>query len=169
MRTLFTLATAAPLALLAACGDSTPADEVEPMPMETMAAGTASAAGGGARTQPVSSLEGVDFAGNYGLTDESGQTSRVTLRGDNTYDYTGPGGTTRSGRYSRMEDGRRILIEDFDGQAGYFSVGDGTLYRLRNADAAYDDVAESPTYRRNFPPMPNGGPGTVDTGAQQGR
>jgi len=165
MRTLFALAAAAPLALLAACGDSTPAEEAGTEPMDNVAADASRA--GETRPVPVASLEGVDFAGDYRLADESGQTARITLRDDDTYDYTGPDGTTRSGRYSRTEDGRRILIEDFDGQAGYFSVADGALYRLSSADAPYDEVADSPTYRRDFPPMPSGGPGTVDTGAEK--
>lgn len=168
MRMLIALTAAAPLALLAACGDSTPADEVEPTPMDTAALNDVS--GGAMTSPPASSLEGMDFAGDYSLTDEAGRTSRITLRGDDTYDYTGPDGSTRSGRYSRTEDGNRLLIEDFDGRAGYFSIGDGALYRLASPESAFDDLTGATTYRReNFPPAPSGGPGTLDTGVDSAR
>jgi hypothetical protein len=166
MRILITLTVAAPLALLAACGDSTPAEEPETASMESVA--DASATADASMPPPASSLEGVDFAGEYSLTDEAGTTSRISLRDDDTYDYTGPDGTTRSGRYSRTDDGNRLMIEDFDGQAGYFSVGDGALYRLPSAEASYDEITVTGMYRRENAPVPENGPGaTTDSVADK--
>jgi hypothetical protein len=158
MRISIALTAIAPLALLAACGDSAP-DEQAPMTTEIVA--DASATADTDLPPPASSLEGVDFAGDYSLTDESGQTSRISLRADDTYDYTGPDGTTRSGSYQRMDDGRRIMIEDFDGRAGYFSIGEGTIYRLPDADTPYNQITVTDTYRRENAPVPTGGPGAT--------
>jgi hypothetical protein len=169
MRIPIILSAAAPLALLAACGDSTPADEAEPTALDEVAPTQDLAAASIDMPEvPANSLASVDYPGSYAMTDAEGRTSRITLRDDDTYDYTGPDGTSRTGRYTRLDDGSRIMIEDFDGRAGYFSVADGAIYRLEGESTPYNEITVTGMYRRENAPVPEGGPGaTTDTVADK--
>ncbi|MWV26606.1 hypothetical protein [Aurantiacibacter rhizosphaerae] len=133
MRKFIAITAAAPLALLAACGDSEPADDMETAPVETtMAADDATAtmpADGPATTLDDSG----DFSGTYNMQGDDGTSRSVTLNSaDDSYEYTAADGTTRTGNYTRMDDGYRLQIEDFDGSPGYFTFSNGDLVRLQN-------------------------------------
>ena len=170
MRTFITLAAAAPLALLAACGETTPADQVAVEPMDAEVAELDMS------TEPLpevpqDSLNSVNYAGTYSREGDGG-TERLTLNADDdSYEYTAPDGTVRSGSYTRMDDNRRLAIEDFGGQAAYFSIADGSIYRLDDVDTPADRITVTQQYRRDdTSPAQETGPGaTVDNVADRRR
>ena len=150
MRRLIAVAAVAPFALLAACGDSTPVEEVEPEPMDTMGLETPDPVA--VEPVPEASLENVDFAGDYAMTGLDGSISTITLDPtDDSYEYTAGDGTSSSGNFTRMDDGQRIMIEDFDGRAGYFAIGDGAIYRLPDAYTGADQITVTGMYERRDP------------------
>lgn len=165
MRKLVAVAALAPFALLAACGESTPAEQVEPEPMDPM--GLATPETSAVQEVPDDSLESVDFAGDYTMTGLDGSVSTITLDPeDDSYEYTAGDGTTSSGTFSRMDDGQRIMIEDFDGREGYFAIGDGAIYRLPDADTGVDEITVTGMYERADPTDMGDGMDT-ETAAEQ--
>ena len=146
MRKLIALAAVAPIALLAACGDSAQ-DDAGPEPMDTMGLQTPQP-----ETMPPvpeNALATVDFAGSYTMTGLDGSVSRIVLDAeDDTYEFTGGDGSTTSGSFARMDDGSRIMIEDFDGRDGYFAIADGAIYRLGSEDTSVEDISATGMYQR---------------------
>ncbi|MGB3796452.1 MAG: hypothetical protein WA957_09140 [Alteraurantiacibacter sp.] len=133
MRKILVISAAAPLALLAACGDSEPAEDVDTTSVETTMPAddmsTTMAADGPATTLD----ESGDFSGTYSMQGEDGADRNVTLNSaDDSYEYTASDGTTRTGNYTRMDDGYRLQIEDYDGSPGYFTFSNGELVRLQD-------------------------------------
>lgn len=148
MRSPIMLAAIAPLALLAACGRTTPADQTEALPMDNEVAKLEMAAEPLPEV-PENALDRIDFAGTYTREDSEG-TERLTLdSAANTYEYTAPDGTTSSGSFIRLEDNRRIEIEDLDGEPGYFAIADGAVFRLGDADTSPDQITVTGQYRRD--------------------
>lgn len=162
MRSLIVLA-AAPLAMLAACADSTPVDEVEPEPMATDAVPITIEL----PEIPVNSLVTIDYPGVYS---RDGRT-RLRLNEDMTYELIRPDGTSVAGTYSELEDGSRIMLEDFEGGPAWFSVGRGAIYRLPDESTPYDEITAEGEYKREpdrptatvAPPPPT--PTSTPTGA----
>ena len=150
MRTFFTLTAAAPLVLLAACGETTPADESRVAPVDTEIAALDQSEAE-PLPQVATSLDDVEFGGAYSLESPDGQSERLTLNSqDDTYEYTAANGTVTRGSYTRMDDNRRLSIEDFGGRPAYFAVADGELVRLENADTPADQITvASQRYRRD--------------------
>jgi hypothetical protein len=93
------------------------------------------------------------------------------LRDDDSYEYVpAEGGEPRMGRFTRLDEGRRILIEDYDGRAAYFALSDGELYRLASETASPDEITVSSRYRREIAPVQEAGPGaTTDSVADKRR
>lgn len=157
----------APLALLGACGESTPVEEVEAEPME------AALEQEPADNEEIGAVDlgEYDYSGEYRMQGEGGETESLTINADDsTYSYTGPDGETRTGTYTLMDDNRRLMIEDFNGQAAYFSVDEGALYRLADANAApMDRINVTAEYRRDpaNQVMPTGPDATVDNVADK--
>jgi hypothetical protein len=139
MRSLIILA-AAPVAMLAACADSTPVDEVEPEPMATDEVPITIEL----PEIPANSLTTIDYHGVYS---RDGRT-RLRLKEDMTYELTRPNGTMTTGAYSEMEDGSRIRLEDFEGGPAWFSVGNGAIYRLPDESTPYSEITAEGEYKR---------------------
>lgn len=163
------LAVAAPLALLAACGRSTPADEANAVPMRPDVA-ELDAGAELLPNVPEDALESVDFAGAY-TREAAGGTERMQLDPEaDTWEFTAPDGTVTSGSFTRMGDNRRLAIEDFEGQAAFFSVAEGSIFRLADADTPPDEITVTSRYRRDDDsnPAQATGPGaTVDNVADR--
>lgn len=161
MHRLMALAALPPFALLAACGESTPVDQVEPEPMEAM--GLEAAEPAALEAIPENALETVDFAGDYTMTGLDGSVSTITLNpDDDSYEYTAGDGTASSGNFTRMDDGRRIVIEDFDGGPGYFAIADGAIYHLPDAETGVDQITVAGMYERADASAPEGERNAVD-------
>ena len=131
MRRIITLTAAAPLALLAACGDSEPAEDIDTAPVETTIPEETTAAM--PADGPATTLDDSgDFSGTYAMQGEDGTSSSITLNSaDDSYEYTASDGNTRTGNYTRLDDGYRLQIEDYDGSPGYFTFSNGQLVRLQ--------------------------------------
>ncbi len=148
MRASLIIAAAAPLALLAACGDARVGEEE----LATEEVGM------GLETQPSledlpqpseNSLETVEYSGTYMMTGLDGSETQLTLDQEaGTYTYIGPAGNETQGQFETL-DTSRILIEDFGGRPAYFSVADGALYRLAGEETAYDEVSAGSVMLRN--------------------
>lgn len=146
MRKLIALAAVAPVALLAACGDSA-SDDGAPAPMDTMGLQTPQPES--MPPVPENALETVAFGGSYTMTGLDGSVSRITLDAeDDSYEFTGGDGSTTSGDFARMDDGSRIMIEDFDGRDGYFAIADGAIYRLASETTSVEDITPVGMYQR---------------------
>lgn len=147
MRKLIALAAVAPLALLAACGDSGTTDEAAVTePMETGLADTPTPA---SYAPPSDALDTMDYSGSYAFTGMDGSQSTITLNSaDNTYTYMAPGMTeARTGTYTMANN--RIEVTDLDERGpGYFSVSNDALYRLADDSRAYSDTEGSTIYVR---------------------
>ncbi len=168
MRKVIILAAAVPFFMLAACGDSTPAEQADPEPANTMGLATPEPAA--MPEVPDNSLSSVDFAGTYTMTGLDGSLSSITLKpDDDSYEFTAGDGTKSSGKFQRMDDGRRIMIEDFDGRAGYFAIADGAIYRLPDADTGVDQITVTGMYARQNGTAPQGGPGATTNNVQDKR
>ncbi len=140
--------TAAACALLAACGDTTPADQAEAVPMDAELA-ELEPRGDPLPVVPDEALTEVDFAGTYVRTDASG-VSRLSLDPlvDN-YEYVPSDGEEQTGRFTRMEDNRRILIEDLGGRAAYFAVAENAIFRLPSATSTADEISVAGQWERD--------------------
>ena len=159
MRFGIAMAVTLPVALgLAACGDTTPAGEATPEPVEETAMPLDEVPVNLPQV-PANSLTTIKYYGNYSQDGEDGK-STLRLNEDDTYEYTAPDGTVTSGKYKRMDDNNRILIEDFDGKAGVFSIADGAIYRLENEDSMPSEITVEGMYRKDDTDM-QGGPGAT--------
>lgn len=148
MRVAPTLTATAALALLAACGDTTPADQVEAVPMDAALAELEP------RDDPLpevpdEALTEIDFAGTYVRQNAAG-TERLTLDPlvDN-YEYVPSDGDEQTGSFSRMDDNRRIMIEDLGGRTAYFAIAENAIFRLPDADATADEISVAGQWRRD--------------------
>jgi hypothetical protein len=151
MRTFITLTAAAPLALLAACGETTSADESRPEPMEIEVAALEQAEpqADPLPSVPENALAEVDFGGTYARESADG-TERLTLNPeDDSYEYTAPNGTVSRGSYTRLEDNRRLAIEDFAGEPAYFSIAEGSIFRLDAEDTPPNQITVTGQYQRD--------------------
>lgn len=152
MRILIAITAAAPLALLAACGE--PPVSQEDLVVEGAGSGLAPDAIDPANLpQPTEdSLETVDFSGSYTMTGLDGSQTHLTIDKEaGTYEYSGIAGAEASGTFERLG-GSRIYMEDFAGRPGWFSVADGALYRLADENAPYDAVSAGSVFIRDTPP-----------------
>ena len=135
MRNFTLLIAAAPLAMLAACGDGD-VEETEvdtematTEGMETDAMASSAESGSGVAT---SQADAGDYSGVYSYEGEDGTSNAVRLNAsDNTYEYVGADDEVRSGSYTWEDDGYRLRIEDFDGSPAWFTISDGDLVRLQ--------------------------------------
>ncbi len=142
------LAITAAAALLAGCGNTTPADEVQAVPMNTRISDL------DPDTDllpevPQDALDEVDFGGTYVRQAAEGM-ERISfdpLAG--TYRYVAPSGAESTGAFQRMADNRRIQIKDMDGESAYFGVAEGAVYRLADADTRADQISAAMQYRRD--------------------
>ena len=151
MRKFIALTAAAPLALLAACGDNdteVPADTDADLTAiddtgasaETMAAG------------PATSLaDAGDYSGTYSVQTNDGTQRGITLNAtDSTYSYVNRDGTERTGRYTITTDGYRMAIDDFYGEPAYFTISNGDLVKLQSdVDITPDIEVSGERYSRS--------------------
>lgn len=145
MRHLISLTAAAPLALLAACGDTTPVDQLEAEPLDESAIvddAEVLAATEGSAALPTNQ----SYAGSYGREVGDGAI-RLVLNDDGTFEYTRSDGSSTRGSYELLADGR-LMIEDFDGQTGYFTLSEGDLYRLTDENTPASDVTVDARFAR---------------------
>jgi len=158
MRSLIVLA-AAPLAMLAACAESTPVDEVEPEPMATDDVPVTMEL----PEIPANSLTTVQYHGVYS---QDGRT-RLRLNEDLTYEIIRPDGTTVTGTYTEMEDGSRIRLEDYEGGPAWFSVGTDAIYQLPDETTPYTQISADSEFKREIdrPSPSREAPATADTPA----
>ncbi|WP_271079322.1 hypothetical protein [Aurantiacibacter sp. MUD61] len=152
MNKLTILAAAAPLALLAACGDSdteeSMADDDATMG-ETAANDTAPMEGENADTATAVADAG-DYSGVYSYTGEDGnQTAFRVNSTDMTYEYVGSDGEMRSGTYSVAEDGYRLQVSDWYGEPANFAISNNELVRLQgDLEMTNSMTAEGERYAR---------------------
>ncbi|AKH43083.1 hypothetical protein FHS61_001217 [Altererythrobacter atlanticus] len=138
MRFPLAITAVAPLALLAACGESAP----EPAPEEVAAAPEEPAM----PPVPADSLETLDYAGTYTLTRINGSKASLTLDAEgSSYTYIAANGKETEGSFTKV-DGNRIMVEDFDGEPGYFAVAEGAIYYLPDAETSVDEIMYSNMY-----------------------
>lgn len=149
MRARVTLAFTAPLALLAGCGETTPADESRVVPMDTQVPGLDEIAADPLPDVPQNALDQIQFAGTYSREAEDGAERLALDAAADTYTYTAPDGTVSTGSYRRMADNRRIELENIGGEPAYFSVADGAIFRLGSPDASADQITVSSQFRRD--------------------
>ena len=153
MRKYLTLAAVAPLALLAACGDSdtettTMDDDMVAtdtgMDDTAMADGNADASTMAPGTASTFADAG-DYSGEYSYSADDGTTRNLTLNSaDNTYQYTGTDGTVQRGSYEPMSDGYRIRIADYYGSPAWFGYSNGSLVQLEDDVEITADTDFSP-------------------------
>ncbi|KLE34174.1 hypothetical protein [Aurantiacibacter luteus] len=134
MRKYLILTAAAPLALLAACGDSD-ADETamadDTAAADTMANDNAMAADTTAEAGPATTLaDAGDYSGVYSYTGADGDTAVRINSADMTYDYVGPDNQVQTGKYTTTPDGYRFKIDNWYGSPTWFTVSNGQLVRL---------------------------------------
>ena len=87
------------------------------------------------------------FAGTYVREGVNGL-ERLTLDPQNdSYRYAAADGEVTSGTFQRLEDNRRIAIDDIDGEIAYFSIANGSIFRLTNAEAPASQTNVSSQYR----------------------
>lgn len=133
MRKLLILATAAPLALLAACGDSD-VDETEMAATEEPAA-IETAMPDDADATATSLAEAGDYSGTYTYADSAGGSNSLTLDSNaKTYSYTGADGTTKTGSYTVADDGFRLTIADMYPRPRYYIYTGDSVYLLPEDD-----------------------------------
>ncbi|GGD60115.1 hypothetical protein GRI62_00350 [Erythrobacter arachoides] len=136
MRKYLILTAAAPLALLAACGDND-ADETamtdDTAAADTMANDNAMAdANMNAEAGPATALaDAGDYSGVYNYTGTDGETAVRINSADSTYEYVGPDNQVQSGTYTTTPDGYRFQIADWYGSPTWFTVSNGQLVRLQ--------------------------------------
>lgn len=148
MRKFLTITAAAPLALLAACGDSEP-DEDMAIDADQESVMTEDADMAMSEDGPATRLEDAgDFSGTYTAQGSDGTSRSLTLdSSDDSYEYTASDGTTRTGNFTRLDDGYRLQIEDYDGSPGYFTFSNGELVQLENdTEMTADSMASGERY-----------------------
>ena len=148
MRPLILLTAAVSLTLLTACGKTTPADEVAVAPMDAKVAELDMSADPLAEV-PENALNQIDYAGTYTRDSDLGS-ERLTLDpAEDSFEYTAPNGTVSRGSYTRMDDNKRLSFEDLDGRPAYFSVAEGSIYRLDDIDTPPDRISVTSQYLRD--------------------
>ncbi|NNC59432.1 MAG: hypothetical protein HKO05_05490 [Erythrobacter sp.] len=156
------LAAAAPLALLAACGDNVEDIEAAAADTENAIATEDVDTSGDDDSEPAAATkldEAKDASGTYTVTDADGTTRRITLdTSAGTYEYKNDKGETKTGSYTRADDGYRFIINDYNGRIGYFAFSNGDLVRLPvDATLSPDDKGEvevsGERYRRDDKPF----------------
>lgn len=154
MRKYTILLAAAPLALLAACGDKaddTAATDDTAM-TDTMATGTATPAATDEDTPgpATKAADAGDVSGTYSFTGDDGAKRDVTINSaDKSYSYTAADGTKKTGSYTVDKDGYRYFIKDYYGRPTYFAFRNGTFYELPdNVSLTGDMVVQGNRYAR---------------------
>ncbi len=148
MRKYTILLAAAPLAMLAACGD----DAEEPVePADTEMTDTDTAASEYTPGPATSLADAGDYSGTYSYTGEDGATRNVTLNSaDSTYSYTDAEGAEQSGTYTLADDGYRFRIDSYYGGPGWFTIRDGWLVRMSDdSEVTADTVVTGESYVRD--------------------
>lgn len=145
MRKTTILIAAAPLALLAACGDG--ADETAET-ADTMDTASTEATTGTDVTEAddpgtaTTLADAGDYSGTYNFSSEDGETRSITLDStDKSYSYTGEDGTEKTGTYSWASDGYRLSIPDYYGSDTYFAFRGDSFYRVPS-DLEFDAETE---------------------------
>ena len=141
MNKLTILAAAAPIALLAACGDSdvdeTTMDD-DTMASDTMADDTMMADDAATGTA-TSQADAGDFSGVYSYAADDGSETAIRINSaDNSYDYVGSDGEMRSGNYTWTPDGYRFQVGDWFGEPSYFVLSGDELVR-QQGDLEYTE------------------------------
>ncbi len=155
MRYVLILA-ATPLALLAGCAKSTPADEATPEPM-VAATETEAPVPVKLPTVPVNAVTTIDYPGTY-----SRGTETLRLSSDKNYVLTLPDGTVRTGSYTELADHQRIKLNNFeDGKPAWFSIANGAIYRLKNENTSPNEITVTAEYKRE-PDVPPATPVTPE-------
>ena len=133
MRKFTILLAAAPLAMLAACGEAeTDADMTDADATTVATSDNDPTAAGDYTPGPATALaDAGDISGGYTYTAEDGTSRSVKIDASNkSYTYYGPDGITRTGDYTWTPDGFRLMLPDFDGTQSWFVVREGSLVRL---------------------------------------
>ena len=152
MRNTTILLAAAPLALLAACGDAE-TDEMSDADATTVATSEAdpTAADQGTPGPATALADAGDYSGNYTYTASDGSQQGLTINTeDKTYSYFGPDGLTRTGDYTWTPDGFRIMIPEWSNGPTWFVIREGQLVRL-NEDKEFNSetIVEGERYARD--------------------
>ena len=130
---------AAPLALLAACGDG--ADEEAVAETDMAAETTATDTSEPDEVAPTKIADAGDVSGAYSFTGEDGATRSITLNAaDTTYSYTDDEGVEQSGTYTVTPDGYRIYLSDYYGSPGWFIYRNDALDLIRTDFEVPPDV-----------------------------
>ena len=142
MRKLTILLAAAPLALLAACGDK--ADDTDTAAADDTAMAdvdTATTAGDDTPGPATWLKDAGDYSGTYSYTGDDGTKRELTFNSaDKTYSYTAADGTKKTGTYTWADDGYRVLIDDYYGRPTYFAFRNGSFYELPANVALTDEM-----------------------------
>ena len=153
MRNTTILLAAAPLALLAACGDAE-TDDATNADATTVASSESDPTASDAAGTPGPAMkldEAGDFSGNYTYTADDGSQRGVTIDTESkTYKYFGPDGLQRTGDYTWTPDGFRIMIPEWDEGPTWFAIREGQLVRL-NEDKEFNSetMVEGERYSRD--------------------
>ena len=146
MRKLLVLTAVAPVAMLAACGDSD-ADTVADTDADTTAMADATPADSGAMAgdgMATSLADAGDYSGDYSMSGPDGSARTLNINStDSTYRYMADDGSERTGTYRMAPDGYRLIIDDYYGSPAYFSVSNGDLVRLQDDLAIEADTTVS--------------------------
>ena len=154
MRNTTILLAAAPLALLAACGDAE-TDDATDADATTVASSESdpTAAGEDDYTPgPATPLaDAGDYSGNYTYTADDGSQQGLTIDTESqTYSYFGPDGLTRTGDYTWTPDGFRIMIPEWNEGPTWFVVREGQLVRLdEDKEFNAETIADGERYSRD--------------------
>ena len=148
MRKLILIASAAPLALLAACGE-TAEDTTDVAVTDDMTATQPADPDEGGEATAIA--EAGDYSGTYSFTAADGTKRSVSLdSSNNSYRYTGEDGTERTGTYTIADDGYRLSFADYYGGPAYFAYRNGAFYRLpENITVDTPIVASGERYARD--------------------
>lgn len=141
MRKFTILLAAAPLALLAACGDGDVEETTDVSTAEADMGANDMAMAGDTQPGPATSeADAGDYSGVYSYSADNGTQNAVRINAsEGTYDYVGANDEMRSGNFTWEDDGYRMRIEDFNGETAWFAISNGDLVRLQN-DTALDNT-----------------------------
>ena len=154
MRNTAILFAAAPLALLAACGDAETDDtmDADATTVATADADPTAASDDDYTPGPATALaDAGDYSGNYSYTASDGSQQGITINDkDKTYSYFGPNGLTRTGDYTWTPDGFRIMIPEWSEGPTWFVIREGQLVRLdEDKEFNAETVVEGERYARD--------------------
>lgn len=140
MRNYTILLAAAPLALLAACGDGaddtaetaeTAETDVAMDTAATPAADTSAMVDESGPATPIA--DAGDYSGTYDFAGEDGSTRSVRLdSSDKSYRYMANDGTEKRGQYTVTPDGYRLYLSDYYGSPGWFVYRNDAFDLVRN-------------------------------------